>query len=244
MRTIETTGKTIEEAKELAAQELGVRIEEIEFEILDEGAKSFLGLGRSPARVRATTDAEATETIKEAPAEQEEREEAPAEEPEAGEEPRGEGLAGRSEAEWVLSLLEEIVEAARLEVKARIRSDTSDAIDIDIEGPDVAILIGKHGQTLDALQYLLSVALNRVSDGRARITLDAEGYRDRHAQMLTAKAMDYARRVKDSGQEAVLDPQPPRDRRIVHMALADDTEVYTYSEGEGDERHVVISPRK
>ncbi|MDO8682338.1 MAG: RNA-binding cell elongation regulator Jag/EloR [Armatimonadota bacterium] len=242
MRTVETTGKTIEEAKQLAAEELGVPMDQIEFEILDEGAKSFLGLSRGQARVKATTTAERSEPAIEEPGLEEAME--VKEEAEVSVREPGEGLAGKTEGQWVLSMLEDVLAAANLEATPTLKSESDDEVYIDIEGPDVAILIGKHGQTLDALQYLLGVALSRAAETRARVTLDAEGYRDRYAQMLMAKAVEYARRVKETGEEAVLDPQPARDRRLMHMALADNTDVYTYSEGEGFDRHVVISPRK
>lgn len=235
MKTVETTGKTIEEARELAAAELGVPIDRIAFEVLDEG-KGFLGISRGNVRVRAT------ELEEGAPAQIE----AVVREPEAG---RDSDRPDRREPEegveeWVMSLLRDILAAANLEGAPKLKSTTPDEITIELEGPDVAILIGKHGQTLDALQYLVGVALNKVSTSRPRITLDAESYRDRHAQMLTAKALEYAEAVKQHNEEAVLDPQPARDRRIMHMALADDPDIYTYSEGDGDYRHVVISPRK
>lgn len=230
MRTIETTGKTIEEAQELAAAELGVPVDQIEFETVEEGGKGFLGLAPKLARVRATADVEPVEETASETAEEQLV--------------AHRTLGDQSESEWVLAMVQQTLAAAKLDANAAIRAHSGDDISIEITGPDVAILIGKHGQTLDALQYLLGVALSRVSDKRTRVTLDAEGYRDRHAEMLTAKAQEYARQVKEAGEEAVLDPQAPRDRRIVHMALADDPDVYTYSEGDGNDRHVVISPRK
>ncbi len=121
---------------------------------------------------------------------------------------------------------------------------TSGYVYIDILGSDLAILIGKHGQTLDAFQYLLQIAASKKSGVEARIVLDAEGYRDRHNKILEKKALEYAEAVKQQQREAVLDPQPARDRRIIHLALADHPYVYTYSEGLGDERHVVISPKR
>jgi predicted RNA-binding protein Jag len=238
MRTVETTGKTIEEAKQLAAEELGVPLDQIEFEILNEGSKALLGLSRTPAKVKATVAGDAGVDVSYQEFEDAEPEAQPVSE-EA--EPV---YIDSSPGEWVMDLLKNILSAAQLDATPTLRSENETDIDINLEGPDVAILIGKHGQTLDALQYLLGIALNRLTEIRMRVTLDAEGYRDRHAQMLTAKALDYAKQVKDSGQEAVLDPQSSRDRRIMHMALADDAEIYTYSEGEGPDRHVVISPRK
>jgi len=262
MRSVETTGKTVEEAKELAAQELGVPMDEIEFEVLDEGGKSFIGLSRT-ARVKASVvgEAEAEVSAEEEPAPMESGTEVRAEEHEELEavetpqerteeyeetEPAEQGEAAPAEevGEWALSFVEKALALAKLDATAALRSATEEGIEINLDGPDVAILIGKHGQTLDALQYLVGLAAGRATGSRTRLTLDAEGYRERHAEALTAKALDYARQVTQSGEEAVLDPQPPRDRHIVHMALAENDGVYTYSEGEGADRHVVISPKK
>jgi len=262
MRSVETTGKTVEEAKELAAQELGIPVDQIEFEVLDEGGKSFLGLSRAAhVRAKVVEDAEAEVRTEEEPAPMESGPEARAEEDEEAEAVEGpkelaeeheeiepvkelEAVPVGEAGEWVLSLLRNVLAAAELDATATLGSATEEAIDIDMEGPDVAILIGKHGQTLDALQYLIGLAAGRATGSRARLTLDAEGYRERHAEALTAKALEYARRVTETGEEAVLDPQSARDRRIVHLALAGIDEVYTYSEGEGPDRHVVISPKK
>ena len=210
MRTIEISARTVEEAKQLAAEKLQVSADQIEIEILEEGGKGFLGRSK-PTLIKATTEAEPVTS---------EREESA---------PPSDVPSNENQAEWVLTLLRNALSAAKLDATPKLISGADDEINIELSGEDVAILIGKHGQTIDALQYLMGVALGRAFDTRLRVTLDAEG---------------YARRVKEMGEEAVLDPQAPRDRRIVHMALADDPDVYTYSEGDGYERHVVISPRK
>jgi len=145
-----------------------------------------------------------------------------------------------------LKLIGTILDAMRFDAKPELASEDDEEIRINLSGDsnDIGRLIGRHGQTLDALQYILGIAVNRSSSQKIRVLLDAEGYRERHQQMLEAKALEIAKQVKELGEEAVLDPQPPRDRRIIHVALADDPDVITYSEGEGDDRHVVISPRK
>ncbi|HOM72699.1 MAG TPA: RNA-binding cell elongation regulator Jag/EloR, partial [Armatimonadota bacterium] len=155
-----------------------------------------------------------------------------------------------SEAESVgaeaMLVLSRVLEAMKFEAEPKLVSETPEEIQIEIHGSseDIGRLIGRHGQTLDALQYLVAIAANRGRYDKIRVVLDAEGYRERHKQIIEAKARELARQVKEAGQEAVLEPQNPRDRRIVHMALVDDPDVITYSEGEGDERHVVISPKK
>ncbi|MBI2844143.1 MAG: Jag N-terminal domain-containing protein [Armatimonadetes bacterium] len=237
MTWIETSGRSLEEAKEAAARELGVAVDQIEVEVLDEGSKGFLGLGPSKVRVRATVlgtgngggaqDQQETPTLDDSAAQTTEE-------------------IGTSKGQQALAILEDVLRTMDFDVRPALTAETDEEIQIEFSGAsdDIGRLIGRHGQTLDALQYLLAVALNRAYSDRVRVLLDAEGYRERHRQMIEAKAREYARRVKDTGSEAVIEPQNARDRRLMHLALADDPDVYTYSEGEGDERHVVISPKK
>ncbi len=228
MTWIEASGKTLEDAKETAARELGVPVEEMEVEVLEEESKGFLGIGQNKVRIRA-----ASRFVESVPDDEPD----PIDDPQMEEETAGEQAA---------ELLGKILRAMDFDAIPKIVSETDEEIRIDITGEseDIGRLIGRHGQTLDALQYLLSIAVNRNQGQRLRILLDAEGYRDRHQQMLESRARELARKVKETGQEAVLEPQSPRDRRIIHVALMDDPDVETYSEGEGDYRHVVISPKK
>jgi spoIIIJ-associated protein len=108
----------------------------------------------------------------------------------------------------------------------------------------MGVVIGKHGGTINALQYLISLILQKRVGERVRLVIDAEGYRSRREQALRDMAHTYAQRVKDSGQEAVLDALQSYERRIIHNCLADDPDVFTYSEGEEPDRRVVISPRE
>lgn len=247
MNKVEVSGRTLEEAVQLAAQELGVSVDAVEYDVEEEGSKGFLGFGQTPTVIYAWVKEGVEPGTPPAVKYGETEEEATAEEsfygvtPEIGQKPGDDSsvIAGNA-----MRMLEEIVKAMGVDIKPALINTAEDEITIDLAGQDVAILIGKGGQTLDALQYLLSIIANRGYETKRRITLDAEHYRERHQQMLERKALDYARAVKEKGREAVLEPQPPRDRRIIHMALAGDPEVYTYSEGAGDERHVVISPKK
>lgn len=252
MDKVEFSGRTTEEAIQIAARELGVGTDAVEYEIVEEGAKGFLGLGQSPTLIRAWV-AEGYEAAprpkpEPAPVFEEEVEE---EQPEVIGQPRPVVAAPEksgSELEQfkhgLVKMLDDVLKAMDIVGKVNVRTGEGDEIVAEIEGKDVAILIGRHGQTLDALQYLISIAANRAQGTRYRVILDAEGYRQRYEDVLIKKAQEYADAVKAEGQECELEPQPARDRRIVHMALADDPDVYTYSEGEGDRRHVVISPKK
>ena len=216
MEKIEATGRTLEEAIALAAHTLGVAEDGIEYEVVEEGAKGFLGMGQQPTLINAWVKAEPAE-------------EAPA--------------APGNHTEAVCALLTEILTAMGLNVECEITEDNDEEIDVSVSGEDTALLIGKQGTTLEALQYIVSIAVNRAYPPR-RVIIDAGGYKKKHNASLVEAAKKYADKVKEYQQEAELAPQPARDRRIIHMALADDPEVYTYSEGVGRDRHVVISPRK
>ncbi|MHB9037048.1 MAG: RNA-binding cell elongation regulator Jag/EloR [Armatimonadota bacterium] len=247
MKTVEASGRTLEEAVQIAAQELGVSVDGVEHEVVEEGTKGFLGLGQSPTTVNAwVREGYVPETAP--PAEAEGFGE--------GGDVRVEVLSDEEEqvgrfseegdvfVDEIIRILKDVLKAMEIDAKPVLKASDNEEVMVNIAGSDVAILIGKHGQTLDALQYIVGLAAAKYSDSRRRLILDADGYRARHQEMIEAKAREYADAVKAEGREAVLDPQNPRDRRIVHMSLADDPDVYTYSEGEGDYRHVVISPKK
>lgn len=115
-------------------------------------------------------------------------------------------------------------------------------LDLDVSEEDTAILVGRRGQTLNALQFLTSVVAGRRIGSRVRVALDIDGFRDRRAESLEGLARRAAREARRAGRPVDLDPMPPQDRRIVHMYLADEEGIETYSEGQGNRRHVVIAP--
>lgn len=120
---------------------------------------------------------------------------------------------------------------------------SKDSIDVTIEGEDLGALIGRRGQTLDALEYLATLILSRRLGKRLHITVDVEGYRERRRKALAALARRVAKRVAQEGREIPLEPMGARDRRIIHLTLQDHPRVYTYSQGEGEQRRVVIAPK-
>lgn len=249
MDRVEVSGRTLEEAVQIAAQELGVPTDAIEYEVAEEGTKGFLGFGGTPTVVTAWVKegyepGEGVAVQPEPVGEEIEMEEVEAETVDYTQPVSPEGITADDFANRVMAVLGDIIEAMDLDAKPVLKSVVEEDVEIDLVGKDVAILIGKGGQTLDALQYLVAIAANKGTPDKRRVVLDAEGYRDRHRRTLEKIAREYADAVKDKGREAVLDPQPARDRRIIHMALVDDPDVYTYSEGYGDDRHVVISPKK
>jgi spoIIIJ-associated protein len=112
----------------------------------------------------------------------------------------------------------------------------------DIDGDDSGLLIGRRGETLRALQFLVSFIASRRLGDRVNLFVDVSGYQERRYETLRSLAERNARRVASSGREIILEPMPPNERRIVHMALADDPDVNTVSDGVGDGRRVVIEP--
>lgn len=119
-----------------------------------------------------------------------------------------------------------------------------DSVGLHLRGEDLGILIGKHGQTLDALQYLTNLASNKDGRERIRFIIDVEDYRKRRADTLEQLAHRLADRVKRSGERVVLEPMTPHERKIIHTSLQADSQIETYSEGEDPYRRVVITSKK
>ena len=139
--------------------------------------------------------------------------------------------------------IEKITKAMSLVVSITVIS-TDDAVTLNLKGDDLGILIGKHGQTLDALQYLTNLAANREGRERIRFVIDVEDYRKRRADTLEQLALRLADRVKRSGDRVVLEPMTPHERKIIHMSLQEDLRIETYSEGEEPYRRVVIASKR
>lgn len=142
-----------------------------------------------------------------------------------------------------LDFLETVFTLMKLEVQVET-IEREDAVGFNIRGNDLGILIGKHGQTLDALQYLTNLAANRDVEHKIRIILDVEDYRQRRTDTLTRLASRLADSVKRRGEKVVLEPMSPNERKIIHMALQDDQRVITYSEGEEPYRKIVIALKR
>lgn len=139
--------------------------------------------------------------------------------------------------------LEEIFSLMKLEVNIE-KITRQDATIFNIRGNDLGILIGKHGQTLDALQYLTNLTANREAETKVRIVLDVEDYRQRRTDTLTRLASRLGDNVKRRGEKVVLEPMSSNERKIIHMALQNDPRIVTYSEGEEPYRKVVIALKR
>ena len=153
----------------------------------------------------------------------------------------------KQEEEWdededpIAELLFDILDHFGLEADIEYE-ERSDHVRYHVEGPDMGVLIGRHGSTLDALQFLVGVINARKKLADYRVIVDVEGYRDRREAQLRDMAKRSAAKCQREGREIVLSPMPAGDRRVIHLALADRYDVTTYSEGEDPDRCVVIAP--
>lgn len=214
---VEATGETVGEAKWTALRELeqlvpGLDRESVEFDVLSEGERGLLGVGYTPARVVATA-------------------------PEAAQAPAAESDNTSSAREFVQRIVSAI--GASVTVTATERDGV---VTVTCSGADLGLLIGKHGQTIDAIQYLAN-AIARAEGAEHDVVVDAAGYRARRAASLEAVANRSARLAAATGNPVELDPMTAVERKIVHEALKDDPEVTTESEGSEPHRYVVVLPR-
>lgn len=257
---VERMAKTVDEAIAEGLSELNITAEEAIIEVLDEGeAGGLLGFGRRPARVRVTraealveeeTEEESFDYFDEDESEDdfyddspEDEEDEELERPERKREdsPLSEDAKERAEetaVEFVATVLQS------LGIHGRISSyyDDDDTLRIDVSGNDMGNAIGRRGETLYALQYLTTQAVNRGNDEYIRLSLDIGRYHERRIRNLRSDARRCAGKVLRSGRRFVMNPMNPAERRQVHMALADFEGIHTYSEGNEPKRKVVIAP--
>lgn len=140
-------------------------------------------------------------------------------------------------------LLRDLFKCMKIDVE--INTEKTEAfIKINLTGPDLGVLIGRRGDTLDAIQYYINLAANKNTEKRERFVLDIEGYRERREETLSRLALRLADKAKRKGKDVVLEPMNPHERRIIHTALQNHSEVFTYSEGEEPYRKIVIAPKK
>ena len=269
-KIIEMTGKTVEDALNAALEELGVAAENVEYEILETPSKGlFFGIGAKPAKIQVRLKeipeeipAEIpTETIK--PIEPITKFEANVEanieekiEPvleETKMEPETENVATEEiksnfDKEKVISTAEnflaEVFAAMKIEVAVNAVENESEVI-LDLVGKDLGVLIGKHGQTLDSLQYLTNLAANsHESEEKIYFVLDIENYRARRATALKKLAKSVAERAIRTRQDVKLEPMSRSERKVIHTALQENSKVETHSAGEDPYRYIIVSPKK
>jgi spoIIIJ-associated protein len=251
MRSVESEGESIDQAIDNALQQLQVARERVEVEILADASRGLFGFGGKKARVRATLRAPLSVTFDAepdiAPVPRATR---PTSKPLTVAVPVVEaGAVERTpksvpEAKEAKRLLEEIL--ALMGVSCTVSVTTGpepDGTTLEVAGDAGGLLIGRRGQTLDALEYIVNRIAGRDEETRhGRVAVDVERYRERRREYLVALAHRLADKVKDTGHVATLNPMSPRERRIVHLALQGDEAVSTRSQGEGHFRKVLILP--
>jgi spoIIIJ-associated protein len=146
-------------------------------------------------------------------------------------------------AQEAQDVLQEIINKIGLMAISEIKKDAGDEVEINIKGEELGQAIGKEGATLMALQTIVSSMVSNAYGRKIRVYIDAGGYRERHEQALARLASEAAKDVIESGKEKALPPMSAADRRIIHMSLAENDKVQTYSEGEGAERRLIIAPK-
>jgi spoIIIJ-associated protein len=206
------SGRTVEEAIELALKELDADRDEAEVEVLSRGKSGFLGIGAELARVRVTKIPQ-----------------------------------GGNAAALATEALSRILQAAGVNVNRTLRAandpETGGPI-IDLSGEDSGLLIGRRGQTLQSLQFLVNLIVRKQFGEDVRVVLDVERYRERRETSLRDMATKVASRVVQTNRSITLEPMSPADRRIVHTTLSDHPGVTTESMGVGDNRKVTIMPKR
>ncbi|MBS1717159.1 MAG: KH domain-containing protein [Armatimonadetes bacterium] len=277
MKAIEATGKTLEEAKENAAKQLGADVSKIKWSVVEE-SKGLFGksvvrvrgeLAEAPAKVAVETKPEPVVAVAEPVAAAEEpaaaavepeptvaaapkgrgRSAAPKKEAptavvqtEEGGEPQSEVVATQEDADKLLAVVKKIIDSAELTVDMKVSELSGRYVSIELDGRDVAHLVGKHGEVINALQYLVNIISSRKVTPGVRATIDGNNYRRRREEQLSRLANRIATEVKNRQEEAVLNALPAFERRIVHKALSTFEGVVTYSEGEEPNRCVVVAP--
>jgi spoIIIJ-associated protein len=141
-----------------------------------------------------------------------------------------------------VNFLEDVFSKMKMDVNIDIKLDKNNNMNIELSGDNMGVLIGKRGQTLDSLQYLISLVVNKNSDQYVRIKLDTENYRDRRRETLENLASNIAYKVRKTGKKFTLEPLNPYERRIIHSTLQNNKYVKTHSEGEEPYRKVIIVP--
>jgi len=229
MEFFEFKGKTVDDALMEASIKLGVASSQITYDIIDKGSNGLFGfINKKPAIIKVTVKEDSEEDV----AVEEILESLDKEENENIEDIAKE-FAGK------------IFIAMGFEVEIKTSYNENERVmNMDLFGDNMGVLIGKRGQTLDSLQYLISLYINRESDSYVRLKLDTENYRDRRKETLENFAKNIASKVKRTNKAVSLEPMNPYERRIIHSALQNDKYVVTKSEGEEPYRKVVVMLKK
>ena len=270
MEFIEVSAKTLSDAITEACQKLSVTSDRLYYEVVEEGSNGFLGIGSKPYLIKASIKEEtekavekeekrepvkqpANETVKTVSEKSDKFEKSDkAEKPDKSEKS---AAVEKAEKKQIVSdgtmekkaevFLKDVFHAMEIEAEIEVKYDPSNqAMDINLNGEEMGILIGKRGQTLDSLQYLVSLVVNKDSSDYIRVKVDTENYRQRRKETLENLAKNIAYKVKRTKRPVSLEPMNPYERRIIHSALQNDKYVTTHSEGDEPFRRVVVTLKR
>ncbi len=262
----EFKGKSIEEAISSGIELLGIDRDDATIEVVERESKGFLGFGKKDAVVKITYDDGKEEIKEEKPAEVKKKPAhketfAPQKESVKREQPvkkvkgvkeepvkEDKPLVSEEEAERsekaAGEFLEGVLKVMGVDAKLESRVDRSEnTVHIELSGENMGFVIGRRGETLDALQYLTTIVTNKKEDSRWRVTLDTENYREKRTASLIALANKTANQAVKTGKSIALEPMSPQERRIIHSALQDNKAVTTFSTGQEPRRKIVIAPQ-
>ncbi len=265
MDYIEVSGKTVDEALTNALVKLETTSDKVEYEVVSKGSSGFLGIGAKPAVIKARKKADNTkkDTAKVSTKDVDIKQEAEklvknvseiveksedkkvfvenSVKEEKKPEARTEVMSHEEVERRIRTFLADMFKARDMEVEVKINFNEKDeCVEVELLGDNMGVLIGKRGQTLDSIQYLISLVVNKGKEKYVRIKVDTENYRNRRKETLESLAKNIAYKVKRSKSPVSLEPMNPYERRIIHAALQNDKYVSTRSEGEEPFRHVVI----
>ena len=252
MRYIDVTGKTEEEAIRAALSQLGLERDDVSVEILERSKSGFLGIGSSPAKVRVSYEldvAEEPEVPQAKPAEKKPVEKKPESKPEPKPEPAPEKkpeqpaapVSETEDADRIRAFLTGLLEHMDCRAQVKVYEEEKNRYKVILEGQRLGTLIGRRGETLDAIQQLTNYAVNSGRDKRVRIHVDAENYRAKREQSLESLANKVAGKVLKYRRSVTLEPMNAYERHVIHAALQDKEGVTTYSIGTEPNRRVVVA---
>ena len=248
MRYIDVTGKTEEEAIRAALSQLGLERDDVSVEILERSKSGFLGIGSSPAKVRVSYEldvAEEPEVPQAKPAEKKPVEKKPEGKPEPAPEKQPEQPAApvseTEDADRIRAFLTGLLEHMDCRAQVKVYEEEKNRYKVILEGQRLGALIGRRGETLDAIQQLTNYAVNSGRDKRVRIHVDAEGYRAKREESLQRLAVKVAGKVVKYRKNVTLEPMNAYERHVIHTALQDHPNVTTYSTGTEPNRRTVVA---
>ena len=253
---IEITGKSVEDAFMNAIVELETTSDNIGYDVIDKGSNGILGFGSRPAKIKAwvKSEVEAEKKAEEEKAAEVKSTEAAApaansdkadvtsdNNDEALSEPHKKMVVTCDVDKVIRDFLDNMFKAMDMDVNIDIKiNEEEGCVNVELGGDEMGLLIGKRGQTLDSIQYLVSLVVNKENEKYMRVKVDTEDYRKRRKETLESLAKNIAYKVKRSKRPVSLEPMNPYERRIIHSALQNDKFVATRSEGEEPFRHVIV----